>query len=396
MPLFNYNNANTWYQRVTTPVMIFNDQELLNFDAYPLELFASKLLKNVEHADEFRAALFNRLNIRLALGDHFLNGYDKYLLGHSEKNSPELAKYEAAGFTGVYWWSHAIIAYDWFRYAETDPTLEADFSKITKDFLIYNRAWAGTREYRLKFAELVVENALVDKCNIKFSPTEDGVNYKQHVYANPAFEISIDNLEDLIPLNTASSSASADYASEDYTDAGIEVVLETLFDDQRNHLTEKTLRAIACGRPFMIASTPGTLQYLRDYGFQTFDGLIDESYDTITDPVSRLEAIVAEMTRISNLDSDAKTALWTALYAIADQNKERFFSDEFTGSVVQEFKTNFDAGIVQVLASKTGSHMKYVKTEWLDKYPDMAEAYYARPHRTMEEFNNFMAWIDAE
>jgi len=398
--LFNYNDIATWYQRVTTPVIVFNDQEPLNYDLYPKSLFTQQSLPpgglTDEQASEMRSALFDRLNIRFGLGDHFLNGYDKYLLAHSEKNSPELSKYEAAGFAGVYWWCHAIIAYDWFRYAETDPTLVADFSKITKDFLVYNRAWTGTREYRLKFAELVVNNDLVDVCNIKFNPNDGGSQYKQHVYANPAFEISVGNLENLIPLNTAGADASADYVSEDYVGAGIEVVLETLFDDQRHHITEKTLRAIACGRPFMLAATPGSLQYLRDYGFQTFGGLIDESYDTIIDPVARLEAIVAEMTRISELAPEEKTALWTALYAIAEQNKQHFFSAEFTDGVVQEFKTNFDAGIEQVLASKTGSHMKYVKAEWLDKYPNFAEAYHARPHRTMEEFNNFLAWIDAE
>lgn len=380
--------------------MIFNDQELLNFDLYPKSLFISKELPpgglTDAQAIDMRSALFDRLNIRFGLGDHFLNGYDRYLLAHSEKNSTEVAKYEAAGFTGVYWWCHAIIAHDWFRYAETDTALTVDFSKIDKDFLVYNRAWSGTREYRLKFAELVANNNLIDVCNIAFSPTDDAVSYKQHVYANPALEISISNLEDLMPLNTASADASADYASADYAAAGIEVVLETLFDDQRHHLTEKTLRAIACGRPFILAATPSSLQYLRDYGFQTFDGLIDETYDTITDPVARLEAIVAEMTRISELAPEAKTALWTALYAIAEQNKQRFFSAEFTDGVVQEFKTNFDAGITQLLASKTGSHMKYVKTEWLDKYPAFAEAYHSRPHRTMEEFNQFLTWIDTE
>ena len=389
----------TWYQRVTTPVIIFNDQEPLGFDRYPKSEFSNQPLPQgltLDQQAEMRSALFDRLNIRFVLGDHFLNGYDKYLLAHSEKNSPELAKYETAGFAGVYWWCHAVIAYDWFRYAETDPTLAVDFSKITKDFLVYNRAWSGTREYRLKFAELVVDNDLVGNCNIKFAPTDSGVHYKDHVYTNPAFEIAVGYLEEAMELNTASADASADYVSEDYVGAGIEVVLETLFDDQRHHITEKTLRAIACGRPFMLASTPGSLQYLRDYGFQTFDGLIDESYDTITDPVARLQAIVAEMTRISALDPEAKTALWTALYAIAEQNKQLFFSTEFTDSVVQEFKTNFDAGVAQVLASKTGSHMKYVKSEWLDKNSEFAASYYSRPHRTMEEFNQFLAWIDAE
>jgi hypothetical protein len=46
-------------------------------------------------------------------------------------------------------------------------------------------------------------------------------------------------------------------------------------------LTEKALRPIACGQPFILAATPGSLQYLRSYGFKTFSGYIDETYDTI-------------------------------------------------------------------------------------------------------------------
>ena len=223
---------------------------------------------------------------------------------------------------------------------------------------------------------------MLDHCNIKFAPTDDGNVYTDHVFVNPDLQITSTNLEDIIPLNTATADASADILAEDYRQIGIEVVLETLFDDQRLQLTEKALRPIAAGRPFILASTPGSLQYLRDYGFQTFDGLIDETYDTITDPKARLEAIVAEMKRISELDESTKTALWVSLYEIAAQNKARFFSDEFANQVVQEFKTNFDAGVAEISTSK-GSHMTYVKSEWLDKHPEFATNYHARPHLSL-------------
>lgn len=396
-PLFSYWDSTTWYYRVTTPVLVFNDQEPLHFDLYQKSLISIfPLPPGLAHdkEEQLKSTLFDRMNIRMFLGNHFLNGYDKYLLCHSEKNSNELAKYEAAGFVGVYWWCHALISLDWFRFAGEDVGLEVNLQQINKDFLVYNRAWSGTREYRLTFTELVVQNQLLDSCNIKFAPTDDGNVYTDHVFVNPALQITSTNLQDIIPLNTATADASADVLAGDYRQIGVEVVLETLFDDQRQQLTEKALRPIAAGRPFILASTPGSLQYLRDYGFQTFDGLIDETYDTITDPKARLEAIVAEMKRISELDESAKFALWTSLYKIAEQNKARFFSDAFATQIVQEFKTNFDAGVEQVFASKTGSHMKYFISEWLDKHPDFAAEYYARPHRTMEEFNQFLEWID--
>jgi hypothetical protein len=118
------------------------------------------------------------------------------------------------------------------------------------------------------------------------------------------------------------------------------MVLETLFDDTRLHLTEKTLRPIACGRPFILMATHGSLQYLRDYGFRTFDGIIDETYDTITDPRQRLDAVIQEMSRIAALNRSEKYILWKQLYKIARFNQGLFFSKDWQQSISQEFLTN--------------------------------------------------------
>ena len=84
-------------------------------------------------------------------------------------------------------------------------------------------------------------------------------------------------------------------------------MLETLFDDDRLQLTEKSLRPIACGQPFILAATHGSLQYLQNYGFKTFNDVFDESYDQIEDPVKRLKAIVALMVQISQWTDDVRS-----------------------------------------------------------------------------------------
>lgn len=127
----------------------------------------------------------------------------------------------------------------------------------------------------------------------------------------------------------------------------IEVVLETLFDDTRQHLTEKTLRPIACGHPFILAATPNSLQYLRSYGFETFDGLIDETYDTISDPIQRLHAIVSSMKQLLTADANVHAQL----KSIAARNKKRFFSAEFQQHVIDEFKSNFDQALLSMIPS---------------------------------------------
>lgn len=275
--------------------------------------------------------------------------YDEVLLVHSEKQSPELDHYELNGFIGVYYWSHAIIARDWFRYAKIDPILSQK-KQPAQDFLVYNRAWSGTREYRLKFTELVVDYDLVKSCNMKFNPVEETEHYQNHKFVNSVFRPVRYDLEQYFSLSAVGPTASADYNNADYAGTAIEVVLETLFDDQRWQLTEKALRPIACGHPFMLAASQGSLEYLRSYGFKTFAGLINEDYDTIVDHRQRLEAIVSEMKRIASLSPTEKQKLYSQLEVIAAHNRKHFFSDKFMDQVITEYKTNLELGLNRITA----------------------------------------------
>jgi hypothetical protein len=184
----------------------------------------------------------------------------------------------------------------------------------------------------------------------------DGIHYSDHKFSNPAMQVCGTDLAGHFDKNNSLPTASADYCTRDYQQTAIEVVLETLFDDSRLHLTEKSLRPIACGQPFILAATAGSLAYLRSYGFKTFDSVFDESYDTISDPVERLGAIVNLMNNIKN--SPNPLEMYQQLQAIADFNQQRFFSSEFHQQVVDEFKQNFSSGFNEVLKSCTPKYME--------------------------------------
>ena len=168
------------------------------------------------------------------------------------------------------------------------------------------------------------------------------------------------SFEQYLQPTSAAATASADYVSKDYIETGIEVVLETLFDDGRWHLTEKILRPIACGKPFILAATPGSLQYLKNYGFETFAELIDESYDTIDNSRDRLDAIIQEMKRISALNADAKQVLYTKLHEIAQRNKHRFFNGLFD-QVIKEYRTNLNQAMGIMQQHCTGRHRAAIR-----------------------------------
>ena len=329
-----------------------HDQEPLNFDLYSGADIIDQVIadeyvtRNLsQYLDEYNTALIKEFLVRVLpeLNLKIVSNLGQLwkipvLLVHSEQRSQNLQKYKNADFIGVYWWCHAVIARDWFRYAEHDPALCNRAPQ--KDFLIYNRAWSGTREYRLKFAELLIDHQLTEHCVMGFN-CEDNGDYRQHQFQNPRLQIQRQDLEEYFFYNDSPGTASADYNSIDYQSTQLEIVLETLFDDDRIQLTEKILRPIACGHPFMLLSTVGSLEYLQQYGFKTFAHLIDETYDTIQDPLLRLQAVVAEMKRISNLPSDEKEKLYIALRSIADYNCKLFFSKEWHDKIINEYQQNY-------------------------------------------------------
>lgn len=72
-----------------------------------------------------------------------------------------------------------------------------------------------------------------------------------------------------------------------YKHIALDIVTESVYNYPYPQITEKTLRPISCKRMFVVVAAPGTLELLHRKGFMTFADVIDERYDTETDPVHR-------------------------------------------------------------------------------------------------------------
>ena len=130
-----------------------------------------------------------------------------------------------------------------------------------------------------------------------------------------------------------------------------------------------------------LVSTPGSLAYLRSYGFQTFDGIIDETYDTIVDPVDRLNAIQRELKRISLLSVDEKYTMWNKLHQIAKFNKQRFFSTDFHQQVTKEFVTNLNSALDKCKSNRTDKFIKLgLKYNHLEHYKILLDQFKHQCH----------------
>ena len=74
-----------------------------------------------------------------------------------------------------------------------------------------------------------------------------------------------------------------------YNDTAYTVVCETNFDNYYSFYTEKVAKPILSERLFVAVSGQHYLRNLRKLGFKTFDGVIDEQYDSVEDSQERFQ-----------------------------------------------------------------------------------------------------------
>lgn len=79
---------------------------------------------------------------------------------------------------------------------------------------------------------------------------------------------------------------------ESYDQSFCAVVTESRFAQPFANFSEKTLIAIRAQIPFIVVAPPNTLEYIKQFGFKTFDKWWDESYDQEQDHSRRMVKIL--------------------------------------------------------------------------------------------------------
>jgi hypothetical protein len=95
-------------------------------------------------------------------------------------------------------------------------------------------------------------------------------------------------------------------------------------------ISEKTFKPIAFQHPLMVYGNSGTLKTLRQWGFETFDNLWDESYDLLTNSQQRRNAIVKLLHEVEIKDYDIETQQRLA------HNHAHFFDTELVKQRIRE------------------------------------------------------------
>jgi hypothetical protein len=149
---------------------------------------------------------------------------------------------------------------------------------------------------------------------------------------------------------------------EMYRRTNYTVICETLGTADTFFFSEKTTKPLLGRRLFVMFGAVGFLKNLRRLGFETFGRVINEHYDTIENPKERLIAITDLMKCITEWTPETKLNNMLEAQAIAEYNRQYFFSKEFFNLITEELKSNLGQSITKLVKENTSA-------VWLQKHP---------------------------
>lgn len=110
-----------------------------------------------------------------------------------------------------------------------------------------------------------------------------------------------------------------------YEKSYFHVVTETGMDFPMR-FTEKIFKPIANYQPFLVIGCQGTLEYLRNMGYETFPEMFDESYDQESDPVKRIMMVLDQIEKFVALKKSDKDRLFNSVKDKLLKNVNLFYN----------------------------------------------------------------------
>jgi hypothetical protein len=238
------------------------------------------------------------------------------------------------GWTPHYYFYHGWACQDWFRgYDKTFLIPRARDRKPTQTFMSPNRIIAGKRDHRVLFLYNIFKHQLEHNhisaprvCNYENVDISVIAQKYCNIYSDIEQVFNCASLPKLFPGEDSQIMSSCWLTNfDEAADSLIYVPTETVCFGRRTHITEKTFKSIALEMPFILIAPAGSLAYMREYGFQTFDNVIDESYDLETNDVQRIEQVVKLLKELDNLTVKERWQLHKAMLPAIEHNYNHFF-----------------------------------------------------------------------
>ena len=276
------------------------------------------------------------------------NTHAPWVLVNTERNSYDRDRIcNELPFAEVNYFFHIFAAADWFRGHEYLPGIVAPADrKLKKTYISFNRITSNKRLYRSLLVNELYKNNLLEHGYVSYSKVCPDTNDSFDVSIRagiPEYPLSHALKEEVIANIEQLPELRIDFAKDDFIpnqsmllsplrqlmESFLFLVTETCYFQNKTHLTEKIFKPIVLRMPFILVGCANNLEYLRSYGFKTFGDFWDESYDTIFDPIQRLDAIVKILKDISSMSLAEQQDMLVKMQPILDHNYNLFNDPAF-------------------------------------------------------------------
>lgn len=153
--------------------------------------------------------------------------------------------------------------------------------------------------------------------------------WPSEVLEKPAQEINYTVQE--VQVNGVIVSLSQIVPTTIYKQTKYSLVAETQNENAFSFFTEKITKPILAKRLFLVASGQYYLKNLRDLGFRTFDGIIDESYDREACARVRMDMLLKEVHRLQHADH---AVISLAIEPILQHNRDHMMSTDWQRQMI--------------------------------------------------------------
>jgi len=173
---------------------------------------------------------------------------------------------------------------------------------VQKYFNMMNRN--SSRLHRPYFVGRLIQEGLLDKGFISLTTKSKELD---NIKSSKVY----DAVKEVYPLfidetDTERISAFHNYLSvnKPYVQSLFTIVGETNAEKDFLFITEKTVKPIMNLHPFFVVGNPHTLKKLKTLGFKTFSSIWNESYDEEENFENRVEMIISEVKKLTELSLD--------------------------------------------------------------------------------------------
>lgn len=389
-------NIHSHYQKLFSFLQSIITQPRLEY-LYP---FGSSLPENIEVIDTANSLdvdpivlCYDQEPLLIGYNDKLFDAVSKsaaalkrpVILITTEKDSAALdyfvKKYK---FIPAYCFYHIFAAHDWFRGYDYDPKLIPIKQRvINKKFITFNRLTSNARIYRSLFVSELASKDLVQHGHVSYSDVcpDNNLNYADNLHsAAQAYGVDAEYTETAIDnLNTLAHPLRIDHqdktqipnhsmvlsAVDECMETFLHVVTETCFWDHKCHLTEKIFKPIILRQPFVLLGCAYNLEYLKSYGFKTFDRWWPESYDCIQDPVERIKAVTKVVEYVCEKSNDELAQMLLEMEEVLDHNYRLFNSKQFLDTAWDELLHNLTTAIKSAPVLQTWPAVRGTRTSLL-------------------------------